>query len=72
MLWMEKERSRIREVQMEKLRVLISINRRDRVPNAQIRKLCGLTKGVNERIVGWFGHVERMEKDRIANKIYVG
>ena len=46
----------------------------DRVPNALIRELCGVTKGVDERfdevVLWWFGHVERMEKERIAKKVY--
>ena len=36
----------------------------DRVPNAGIREVCGVTKGVGERIdegvLRWFGYVERM------------
>ena len=35
-----------------------------------------MAKGVNERIdevvLRWFGHVERMENDRIAKRLYVG
>ena len=35
-----------------------------------------MTKGVDERIDGgvlwWFAHVERMQNDRIAKKVYVG
>ena len=35
-----------------------------------------MTKGVDERIdesvLRWFGHVERMEKDRIAKRVFVG
>ena len=35
-----------------------------------------MTKGVDERIDEgvflWFGHVERIENDRIANRVYVG
>ena len=35
-----------------------------------------MTKGVDERIdegvLRWFSHVERMERDRIAKRIYVG
>ena len=50
MLWNEKERSRIRAVQMDNLRGLLGIRRMDRIPNAWIRKLCGVTKGVDERI----------------------
>ena len=40
MLWKEKERPRIRAVQMDNLRGLFGIRRIDRVPNARIRKLC--------------------------------
>ena len=42
----------------------------DKVPIARIRQLCGVTKGVDEKIdegvLRWFGHVERRENDRIA------
>ena len=48
----------------------------DRVPNAWIRESCGMAKGVDERIekdvLHWFSHVERMENDRIAKKLYAG
>ena len=40
MLWKEKERSRIKVVQIDTLRGLLSIRRMDRVPNAWIRELC--------------------------------
>ena len=40
-----------------------------------IRELCGVKKGLDERIdegaLPWFGHVERMESDRIAHRVYV-
>ena len=72
----EKERSRIRAVQMDNLTGLLGIRRMDIVPNTRVRELCGVTKGVGERIdVGvlrWFGHLERMENDRIAKRVYVG
>ena len=39
-------------------------------------EFCGVKKGLDERIdVGllrWFGHVERMESDKTAKKVYVG
>ena len=48
----------------------------DRVPNVRIRELCGMAKGVDERIekdvLHLFSHVERMENDRIAKRLYVG
>ena len=75
-IWKEEERARIRVVQMDKIRSLLGIRRMDRVPNARIRELCGMAKGVDERIeedvLHWFSHVERMENDRIAKRVYVG
>ena len=49
MVWRE-GRSRIRAVQMDKLRGLLGIRRMGEVPNARIRQLCGVTKGVDEKI----------------------
>ena len=58
---------------MDNLRVLLSIRRVNSVPNEQIRELCGVTKGVDERIdegvLRWFGSAERMENDRIAKSL---
>ena len=72
-LWKEKERSRIRTVQVDNLRGFLGIRRMDRLPNARIRELCGVTKGVDEKIdefvLRWFGHVERMEKEMIARRV---
>ena len=55
---------------------MLGIRRMDRVPNGQIRELCRVRKGLDERIdegiLRWFGHVKRMERDRIAKRVYVG
>ena len=76
MIWKEEERSRIRVVQMDKIRSLLGIGRMDRVPNARIREFCGVAKGVDERIEEdvrrWFSHVERMKNDITAKRVYVG
>ena len=48
----EGEVSKIRAVQMDNLRSLLGVRRMDRVPNARIRQLCGVTKGVDENIDG--------------------
>ena len=37
MIWRDKERPRIRAVQMENIRGLLDIRRMDKVPNARIR-----------------------------------
>ena len=61
---------------MDNLRGLLGIGRINRVPNARIRELCGVTKGVDGRIgegvLRWFGNEERMEKDMITKRVYVG
>ena len=48
----------------------------DRVPNARIRELYVVKKGLDERIdegvLWWFGHMERMENDKIAKRVFVG
>ena len=47
----------------------------DRVPNTQIRELCGVKKGVNkainEGVLRWFGHVERMENVLLGKRVFV-
>ena len=50
MIRKDKERFKIRAVQMDNLRGLLDIRRMDKVPNVRIRELCGVTKGVHERI----------------------
>ena len=49
--------------------------RMDRVPNAQIRELRGVKKGLDERIdegvLRWFAHLEGMERRMIAKRVYV-
>ena len=67
-LWKQKERSRIRVIQMDNLRGLLGIRMVDRVPNAQTRKLYGVMKGLM-RLFSWSGHVERMEKKRITKRV---
>ena len=52
MIWKKKESSRIRAVQMDNLRGLLGIRRMNKVPNARIRQLCGVTKDVDEKIDG--------------------
>ena len=51
-------------IQMDNLTGLLGIKRVDRVLNAQIRDLCMVMKGLEERIdegvLRWFSHVERM------------
>ena len=49
---------------------------KDKVPNARIRELCGVTKGVDERIyegaLRSFGSMGSMGNQKIAKRVYVG
>ena len=69
MLWKEEKRSRIKTVQMDNFRGLLGTRRMDRVPNAWIRQLCVVKKGLDEKInegmLQWFSHV-------VAKRVYVG
>ena len=62
----------MKAVQMDNLRGLLGIRRMDRVPSARIMELCGVRKGLDEGVLRWFEHVERMERDRITKIVYVG
>ena len=59
---------------MDNLRGLLRIRRMDRVPNVRIKDLCGVTKGIGVRIdedvLRWVGHVERIKDDRIVKRVY--
>ena len=61
---------------MYKLRGLLGIRRINKVPSTRLGQLCGVAKGVDEKIdegvLRWSGHVERMENDRIVKRVYVG
>ena len=35
-------------------------------------ELCVVAEGVDESVLRWVGHIERMENDRIAKRVYVG
>ena len=72
-LWKEKERFRIKAIQMDNLRGLLGIRSMDRILNAWKGELCRVKNGLDERIdecmLGWFRYLER---DRIAKRVYVG
>ena len=68
-----RRRRGLRLVEMDNLRCLLGIRKMAKVPNARVRELCRVTKGVDERIdegvLRWFGYAERMENDMIAKKV---
>ena len=57
---------------MDNLRCLLGIRRMDKVTNARIRALCEVTNRIEESVLRWFGHLEKMENDRIAMREHAG
>ena len=61
---------------MDNLRVVLGVRRIDKMRNEVIRELCGVEKGVKERIsesiLRWFGHLERMDESRLVKLVYRG
>ena len=54
----------------DNLRGLLSIRRMDRVPNAW--RSCFYSERIDEIVCCWFGHLEKMENDKIAKRVYMG
>ena len=67
------ERRRMNVFDMRCLRYMAGVTVMDRVRNEEIRRRVGVEKDladrVDERVLGWFGHVERMENERLAKQI---
>ena len=61
---------------MDNLKGVLCARRIDKMRNERIRELCGVKKGINERInestLRWFGHVERMNESRLVKRMYSG
>ena len=74
MVWNPKYRSKVQAVQMDNLRGILGGKRIDKMRNEHIRELCGVKKGVTERvneyILRWFGHMERMDVNRLVKRMY--
>ncbi|MEL7302024.1 MAG: reverse transcriptase family protein, partial [Pseudomonadota bacterium] len=68
------ERRKVEAVEMSCLRSICGVRRIDRIPNVEIRRRCGKSVGVGERmdqgVLRWFGHVERMGEERLVRRVY--
>ena len=49
-MWKHKYRTKVQAVQMDNLRSMLGVRRIDKMRNERIRELCGVKKGINERI----------------------
>ena len=68
-----KVRKKIEVLEMRVLREIACVRRVDRVRNTRIRNMCGssvsLVGLVERRILRWFGHLIRMNEDRLVKRI---
>ena len=68
-------RRRMEAVEMNCLRSMCGVRRIDRISNAEIRRRCNKEMGVGNKIdqsvLRWFGHMERMENERLVKRVYV-
>ena len=67
------ERWKVNVLPMKYLRSLVGVSRMDRVRNEEVRRRAGiemeLASTADQRVLRWFGHVERMDDYRIAGRV---
>ena len=61
-------------LEMKCLRSLVGVSRIDRVGNEEVRRRGGieleLASRADQRVLRWFGHVERMDEYRMARWVF--
>ena len=64
------ETRKVNVLEMKCLRSLVGVSRMDSVRNEEVRRRTGieseLATTADERVLRWFGHVERMAEYRMA------
>ena len=60
-------------LEMKCLRNLVGVSRMDRVRNEEVRSRAGIERELaskaDQRVLRWFGHVERMDEYRMARRV---
>ena len=67
------ERRKVNVLEMKCLKSLVGMSRMHRVRNEEVCRIAGteraLVSRVDKRISGWFGHLARMDKYRMARRV---
>ena len=67
------ERRKVNVVEIKCLRRLVGVSRMDRVRNEEVRRRAGIERELasrsDQRVLRWFGHVERMNDYRMARRV---
>lgn len=69
----EAEKRRLDVLEMNCLRSMVGVTRMDRIRNEEVRRRTGvvreLSSRVDQRVLRWFGHMERMSEERLVKKV---
>ena len=67
------ERRKVNVLEMKCLRSLVGVSRMDRVRNEEVHRRAGIERELvsraYQRVLRWFGHVERMDEYRMARRV---
>ena len=67
------ERRKVNVLEMKFLRSLVVVSRMDRIRNEEVRRRAGIERELasraDQRVLRWFGHVERMDEHRMAIRV---
>ena len=67
------ERRKMNVLEMKCLRTLAGVSRMDRVRNEEVRRRAGIERELasraDQRVLRWFGHLERMDEHRMARRV---
>ena len=63
-------------MEMRSLRWICGVRLADRIGNEEVHRMAGTSEDIKVRmkknVLSWFGHVERMNDERMTKKIYDG
>ena len=67
------ERRKVNVLELKCLRSLVGVSRMDRVRNEEVRRRAGIERELasiaDQRVLRWFGHVERMDEYRMTRRV---
>ena len=67
------ERRKVNVLEVKCLRSLVGVSRMDRVRSEEVRRRAGiemeLASRADQRVLRWFGHLERMDENHIARRV---
>ena len=67
------ERRKVNVLELKCLRNLVGVSRMDRVRNEEVRRRAGIERELasraDQRVLRWFGHVERMDEYHMASRV---